>query len=290
MKHQTKTIGLIGGMGWESSKRYYELLNKRVNKLLGGSHSAKIILVSVDFAEIEQLTHANDWKGIERIVVDSARQLERSGANMVLLCSNLIHIVSDKISEALSIPFFHIADATGQAIQEQNIRKVLLLGTRYTMEENFYSKILEDVYGLTVVIPKEPERNRIHQIIYNELLKDVFSKSSKQEILTIIQEAQQNGIEGVILGCTELPMLIKHQDADIPIFDTGYIHVNKAVEKTLSGLNTIKKNTNHKKQKGTLSRVNNFLIMLFTRYLNSIHLFSDSHHMDNFDIGKTIIK
>ncbi len=224
-----KTIGLIGGMGWESSKLYYERINKRVNKVLGGSHSAKIIMVSVDFAEIEKLTFANDWNAIGQIVTKSAIQLEKAGADMVVLCTNLIHIVSETIIENISIPFLHIADATGEAIQRQNLKKILLLGTKYTMEKDFYTKTLKNTYGLEIAIPKAEDRDVIHTIIYKELLKGIFTETSKKTILRIIKNAQIKGVEGVIMGCTELPMLISESDVTIPTFDTGAIHVNKAI-------------------------------------------------------------
>lgn len=225
-----KTIGLIGGMGWESSKLYYDRINKKANSILGGSHSAKIIMVSVDFAEIEALTFANDWDAIGDIVARSAQQLENAGADIIVLCTNLIHIVSHHIKKNSSIPFLHIADTTGEAIQKLHLKKVLLLGTKYTMEKDFYTSILKDSYGLEISIPNEDDRNNIHDIIYKELLKGVFTEESKKYIVKLIEKNQLNGVEGVILGCTELPMLIKENDLTIPAFDTGYIHVNKAVE------------------------------------------------------------
>ncbi|MCL6296710.1 aspartate/glutamate racemase family protein [Jejuia spongiicola] len=225
-----KTIGLIGGMGWESSKLYYERINKKANEVLGGSHSAKIIMVSVDFAEIEKLTFANDWHAIGKIVAKSAIQLEKAGAEMVVLCTNLIHIVSETIIKNISIPFLHIADATGEVIEKQNLKKILLLGTKYTMEKDFYTKTLEKAYGLEIVIPKTKDRDIVHAIIYKELLKGKFTDTSKRAIIKIIKESQIGGVEGVILGCTELPMLVGENDVAIPTFDTGEIHVNKAIK------------------------------------------------------------
>ncbi|KAA1242454.1 aspartate/glutamate racemase family protein [Aquimarina sp. RZ0] len=237
-----KTIGLIGGMGWESSKLYYERINKKVNEVLGGTHSAKIIMVSVDFAEIEKLTFATNWNAIGTIVGNCAKQLEKAGADVVILCTNLIHIVSGQIKKEITIPFLHIADATGEVIQSQHLKKVLLLGTKYTMEKDFYSKILEDSYGQKVIIPSEIDRNRIHNIIYNELLKGVFTKTAKQHIIKIIKKAQLDGVEGVILGCTELPMLIKETDVTIPTFDTGQIHVDKVVDLSTNQSGKLEKN------------------------------------------------
>ncbi len=233
-----KTIGLIGGMGWESSKLYYDRINKEVNQVLGGSHSAKVILVSVDFAEIEKLTFQNDWKRIGNVVANSAKQLERAGADIVVLCTNLIHMVSEQITNEISIPFLHIADVTGKAIQKQHLKKVLLLGTKYTMEKDFYTKILKASYGLKVVIPNKKDRDNINEIIYTELLKGIFTANSRQSTLKIIEKAQLLGVEGVILGCTELPMLLDGSDLRIPTFDTGKIHVHAAIEWSLKSLST----------------------------------------------------
>ncbi|MCK8520084.1 amino acid racemase [Aquimarina sp. D1M17] len=224
-----KTIGLIGGMGWQSSKLYYERINKRVNEKVGGSHSAKIILVSVDFAEIEQRTFNNDWIGIGSIMAKSAKQLEKAGADIVLLCTNLIHIASQAIIENTSLPFLHIADTTGVAIQEMQLKKILLLGTKDTMEKDFYTKILHENYGLEVIIPNETDRKELHDMIYSELLKGIFTDVSKQKVIALITKARSQGAEGVILGCTELGILLSDQEIGIPAFDTGDIHVNQAV-------------------------------------------------------------
>lgn len=228
-----KTIGLIGGMGWESSALYYKRMNAEVNRILGGSHSAKIIMISVDFAEIERLTFDNNWSAIGGIITKSAKQLEQAGADMIVLCTNLIHIVSNAITDHISIPFLHIADATGEAIREQKLKKILLLGTQPTMEKDFYTKTLRDTYRLDVSVPYSDDRKSIQSIIYTELLKGICTESSKNIILDIIKNAQQKGIEGVILGCTELPMLIKSNDVTIPVFDTGKIHVLKAVNRAI---------------------------------------------------------
>ncbi|MDC8004334.1 amino acid racemase [Aureisphaera galaxeae] len=229
MQQQTKVIGLIGGMGWESSKLYYERINHAVNVKLGGSHSAKIILVSVDFSEIERHTSNRDWKAIERIMVKSAQQLERAGADMVLLCTNLIHLVSPAIIADISIPFLHIADATGRAIAKKQLKKVLLLGTKPTMELDFYTSVLENKYDLDITVPNPSDMQIIHDIIYGELLKGVFTETSKQRVIEMIQNSKSNGIEGVIMGCTELPMLVQAEDISIPLFDTGQIHADQAV-------------------------------------------------------------
>lgn len=224
-----KTIGLIGGMSWESSKLYYEFINKRTNAILGGSHSAKLVMVSVDFAEIEKLTFANQWDDIGLLMKKAAQQLEKAGADIIILCTNTIHLVSHYITEHTNIPFLHIADATAQSIQKKKLRKVALLGTKFTMEKDFYSKILKENYQIETIIPAENDRQLIHDIIYNELVKGIFTETSKQTIIDIIKKLASHGVEGAILGCTELPILISENDVDIPIFDTGKIHAHRAV-------------------------------------------------------------
>ncbi len=226
----TKTIGLIGGMSWESSKLYYEFLNTKAKDILGGSHSAKCIMVSVDFADIERLTIKGDWNAIGELMKQSAQQLERAGADIILLCTNTIHLVSHYISENVSIPFMHIATTTGESIKNKGLKKVTLLGTKVTMEKDFYTKILVNDFELEVIIPETKDRQVVHDIIYNELVKGHFTNVSKQEIINIIKELQNQGAQGVILGCTELPILISELDIEIPIFDTGKIHAYKALE------------------------------------------------------------
>ncbi|WP_411030698.1 aspartate/glutamate racemase family protein [Spongiimicrobium sp. 3-5] len=224
-----KTIGLIGGMGWQSSKLYYEYINQQTNALLGRSHIAKSIMVTVDFDEIEQLTVKGDWEAIGAIMKKSAQQLERAGADIVVLCTNLIHLVSDYIKENVNIPFLHIAEATGEKIQAQGLKKVALLGTKFTMEMDFYTKILKEVYGVEVVIPEEADRQIIHTMIYTELLKGQFSESSKQTIKDIIIKLQKQGAQGVVMACTELSILVPDGEVTLPTFDTGKIHAHKAV-------------------------------------------------------------
>ena len=225
-----KTIGLIGGMSWESSKLYYECLNTRAKEMLGGSHSAKCIMVSVDFADIERLTFKGDWEAIGLLMKQAAQQLERAGAELILLCTNTIHVVSDYISESVAIPFLHIATTTGASIKEAGLKKVALLGTKFTMEKAFYTKTLTNDFGLEVLIPDEHDKQVVHDIIYNELVKGQFTNTSKQKVIEIIKRLQRQGAEGVILGCTELPILISEVDVTIPTFDTGKIHAHKAIE------------------------------------------------------------
>ncbi len=225
-----KTIGLIGGMSWESSKLYYEFLNTKVKDILGDSHSAKCIMVSVDFADIERLTFKGDWKAIGELMKQAAQQLERAGADIILLCTNTIHVVSHYISENVSIPFMHIATTTGESIKKLGVKKIALLGTKFTMEKDFYTKTLINDFGLEILIPDTNDRQVVHDIIYNELVKGQFTNASKQKIIGIIKELQKQGAQGVILGCTELPILISELDITIPTFDTGKIHAYTAIE------------------------------------------------------------
>ncbi len=228
-----KTIGLIGGMSWESSKLYYEFVNTRAKEMLGGSHSAKCILISVDFAEIEHLTFKGDWNAIGNLMKQAAQQLERAGADIILLCTNTIHLVSHYITENITIPFMHIASTTGEAIRKKNLKKVALLGTKFTMEKDFYTQTLVNDFDLEVLIPDTSGKQMVHDIIYNELVKGQFTSTSKKVIIEIIEELQNKGAEGVILGCTELPILISKTDVIIPTFDTGKIHAYEAVEWSL---------------------------------------------------------
>lgn len=225
-----KTIGLIGGMSWESSKLYYEFLNTKAKEILGGSHSAECIMISVDFAKIERLTFKGDWEAIGELMKQAAQQLERAGADIILLCTNTIHLVSHYISKNVSIPFLHIATTTGESIKGLGLKKVALLGTKFTMEKEFYTKTLINDFGLEILIPKTNGRQLVHDIIYNELVKGEFTNVSKQKVVEIIHELQIKGAQGVILGCTELPILISAADVSIPIFDTGKIHAHKAIE------------------------------------------------------------
>jgi len=225
-----KTIGLIGGISWESSKVYYEYTNRITQNRLGGSHSAKSIMNTVDFAEIEKLTFAGNWDGIGDIMKNEALKLERSGADIILICSNLIHIVSNQVIDSTSIPFLHIANATGEEIRKKNLNKIALLGTKFTMEKEFYTKILEDEYGLEILVPEKQDRELLNDIIYRELVRGVFTKESEQYCIKLIEKLKEEGAEGVILGCTELPLLISKSDVTIPTFNTTRIHVEKAID------------------------------------------------------------
>lgn len=229
-----KTIGMIGGMSWESSKIYYQHLNEMIREELGGSHSSKCVLTSVDFDEIERFSFSGDWDKIGQLMATEAKKLDSAGADLLLLCTNTIHLVSNYITKATTVPFLHIAHATGEAIRQKEMKKVALLGTKFTMEEDFYTKILKNDFGLEILIPDAEDRDALQSIIYNELVKGIFKDSSKQVCLDIIKKMKEQGAEGAILGCTELPLLIPDSEASIPTFDTTKIHARKAVEFALS--------------------------------------------------------
>jgi len=225
-----KTIGLIGGMSWESSVVYYELINRKVRELMGGFHSCKSIMVTVDFAEIEPLQHRGEWDKLDDMMVQAAQQLEAAGADIVVLCTNTMHLCSPAIIKNISIPFLHIAQATGEEIVAKKLKKVALLGTKFTMEKDFYKEYINTNYGVEVIIPDKAEREQIHSIIYNELVHGIFKDSSRAIYQQIIKNLENRGAEGVILGCTEIPLLISDKDVNILTFDTTTIHATHAVE------------------------------------------------------------
>jgi len=225
-----KTIGLIGGMSWESSVVYYELINRKVKAELGGFHSCKNVMVTVDFAEVEKLQHEGNWDALDAMMATAAKQLEKAGADIVILCTNTMHLCSDAIRSAIAIPFLHIAEATAQEINKQGLKKIALLGTKFTMEKDFYKDILILKYGIEVLIPTDEERTQVHNIIYNELVHGQIKDASRETYKTIIKNLGKRGAEGVILGCTEIPLLIMDKDVAIPIFDTTKIHAENAVE------------------------------------------------------------
>lgn len=229
-----KKIGLIGGMSWESTQVYYQIINRRVNEKLGGYHSAKCVLESVDFAEIEEFQHKDDWKSLAEVMVEAAVNLEKAGAEFIVLCTNTMHLCSGEIRKNINIPFLHIAEATGNAIQKLSLNKVLLLGTRFTMEMDFYKRILDEDFGIETLTPNKQDRETVHRIIYEELVHGIIKNESKQVYQAIIDKAVEAGAEGVILGCTEIPLLIQSNDVNIPVFDTTLIHAASAVEFALS--------------------------------------------------------
>lgn len=229
-----KTIGLIGGMSWESSIEYYRIINEITKARLGGFHSAKSLMISVDFAEIEVLQQQGDWQAAGEILADAAQSLERGGADFIVLCTNTMHNVADTIQSSVQIPFLHIADATAAHIQTLGLKKIGLLGTRFTMEQDFYKSRLVEQYGLDVLIPDDADRKIVHRIIYDELVKGVILPASKARYLEIIQKMQAQGAEGVILGCTEIGLLVQDGDCEIPLFDTTQLHAIAAVNYALA--------------------------------------------------------
>ena len=224
-----KKIGLLGGMSWESSLFYYKEINEGIKDKLGGLHSAKIAMVSVDFEEIEILQHRGDWIELGEILSREALNIERAGADCLLICTNTMHKVAPQIESKISIPLIHIADATAKALKNDGIKKVGLLGTAFTMEQDFYKSRLKE-HGLEVLIPSKYDRELIHSVIYNELCLGECKKSSKESYLKIIDSLAEEGAEAIILGCTEIGMLVKQKDTKVKLYDTTYIHAQSAVE------------------------------------------------------------
>lgn len=225
-----KTIGLIGGMSWKSTIEYYEVINETVRSRLGGFHSAKCLMYTVDFAEIEILQRENKWKEVSDIMVDIANKLKKGGADFIVICTNTIHKVVSEIEKKVGIKVLHIVELTGKKIIQNGMKKVGLLGTKFTMEGDFYKNILKDRFNIDVIVPNEVEREFIHKVIFEELCKGILNKTSKEKYKEIIDSLVLIGAEGVILGCTEIPLLIKQEDVSIPVFDTTKIHAVSAVE------------------------------------------------------------
>lgn len=228
-----KRIGLLGGMSWESSVEYERIINEAVRERLGGTHSADLIIRSYDFAAIEALQEAGDWERAGELLASDARVLEEAGAELLVLCTNTMHKLADRISDAVSIPFLHIADATHDAISRSDVDTVALLGTRYTMEQPFYRDRIETL-GTKVLIPDEPDRSMIHDVIFEELVRGVVSPQSKAAYLAAVERLIEQGAQGVIAGCTEIEMLIGPDDVDVPFFATASIHALAAVEASFS--------------------------------------------------------
>ena len=230
-----KTIGLLGGMSWESTLGYYRAINQGVREKLGGLHSAKIVMYSVDFEPIEQLQHAGDWEGTAGILAQAARNIEAGGADFLLICTNTMHRVAPEIEAAVQIPLLHIADATAEVLARENIGTVGLLGTAFTMEQAFYKGRLEESHGLRVLVPEAAERALVHRVIYRELCLGTIEAESRAEYLRIIDGLAARGAEAVILGCTEIGMLVSQADTPVRLFDTTAIHAEKAVEYATGG-------------------------------------------------------
>lgn len=229
-----KTIGLIGGMSWESSFEYYRIINETVKEKLGGLHSAKSLMYSVDFEEIVMLQEDNRWEELTHILLDAAMKLKNGGADFIVLCTNTMHIMAGEIENATGLKVLHIAEVTGETINKKLMKKVGLLGTKFTMEGDYFKKVLIEKHNIDVIIPEEHERTIIHNIIYNELCKGEIRQDSKDMCIRIIEELANRGAEGVILGCTEIPLLIKSEDVNIEVFDTTMIHGTSAVEYALT--------------------------------------------------------
>ncbi|MCP8464362.1 aspartate/glutamate racemase family protein [Pseudomonas sp. ZM23] len=227
------TIGLIGGMSWESTIPYYRQINQTIKERLGGLHSAKIVLYSVDFHDIERLQHAGDWDAAGRMLADAARALKAAGADFLVLCTNTMHKVAPAIEAAVDIPLLHIADPTAEAIREAGITTVGLLGTRFTMEQAFYKDRLAERFGLQVLTPPDKEREVVHRIIYEELCLGRILDESREAYRQVIASLQERGAQAVILGCTEISLLVGPQDAKVPLFDTTAIHARQAAERAL---------------------------------------------------------
>ncbi|MGL6233082.1 aspartate/glutamate racemase family protein [Aeromonas rivipollensis] len=224
-----KCIGLLGGMSWESTVSYYQALNRGVRARLGGLHSARVLLNSVDFAEIERLQHAGDWPATARLLAAEARALQAGGADFLMIGTNTMHKVAPEIAAAIEIPLLHIADATARRLQADGVTRVGLLGTRFTMEQDFYKGRLQELFGLEVLVPGDAARERVHSIIYDELCLGDIRESSRAEYLAIIAELARAGAQAVILGCTEIALLVGECQAAVPLYDTTAIHADAAV-------------------------------------------------------------
>jgi aspartate racemase len=225
-----KTIGLIGGMSWESSAIYYQQINRLVQQKMGGVHSARTLMFSVEFGEIARLQAAGDWKKLGEMMADAAKKLEHGGADFIVLCTNTMHKLTENIENSVKIPFLHIADPTAAAIQKNNFKKIGLLGTRFTMESDFLKRRFSEKFGIETIIPNQADREQIHTIIYDELVKGIFTKKSKKIYLKIIEKLAKSGAEGVVLGCTEIGLLVFQTDTAVKLFDTSILHAEMAVE------------------------------------------------------------
>jgi aspartate racemase len=230
-----KIIGMIGGMSWESSIEYYRIINETVRNELGGLHSAKSIMYSVEFAEIEALQHQDRWDDAGQIMISAARSIESAGADFVIICTNTMHKLYDIVQQNIKIPMLHIADPTAEAIKDKAMHRIALLGTRFTMEEDFYKGRLADKHGLKVMIPSATDMEIVHTVIYHELCSGIINSESEQKYVDIIRRLVEEGAQGIILGCTEIGLLVKQEDSPVPLFDTTEIHAKAAVKYALEG-------------------------------------------------------
>lgn len=225
-----KTMGLIGGMSWESSLEYYRIINETVKEKLGGFHSTDCVLYSVDFEEVEKLQHKGDWDTLTRMMQGVAQKLESAGADFVIICTNTMHLMADEVRAAIRIPLLHIVDVTAEAVKSNGQTSVGLLGTKFTMEKDFYKGRLKEKHGLDVLIPSDAERQVVHDILYSELCMGEIKELSKEKFKSIIQNLVDRGAQGVILGCTEIPLIVSQDDYAIPVYDTTTLHAKAAVD------------------------------------------------------------
>lgn len=228
-----KTVGLVGGMSWYSTQEYYRIINEEVEKALGTPHSAKCLIYSIDLAELDQQLKSGDWAGVASLMTDAAQRLERGGADFIAYCSNTVHKVSDQVQNSITIPIIHIADATAEKIKAQGLKTVGLLGTKYTMADGFYQERLARVHGIDAVVPDEEDMEAVNAVIYDELCSGNISYSSKGKFIGIIESLTSRGAKGIILGCTEIPMLVTEKDTPVPLFDTTAIHAHAAAKYAL---------------------------------------------------------
>ncbi|MFK7864709.1 MAG: aspartate/glutamate racemase family protein [Pseudohongiellaceae bacterium] len=231
-----KTIGMLGGMSWESTVSYYQQLNRGIKQRLGGLHSAKVVMLSIDFAEIEKLQHAGDWKRAGEALANAAHSIEAGGADFLLICTNTMHKVAAQVEEAISIPLLHIADATGEQLLQDGRRKVGLLGTAFTMEQEFYKGRLAEKFNLEVITPNSEDRKLIHDVIYNELCLGKVSEDSRYRYLEIIERLKAQGADSIILGCTEIALLVEQCHTDAPLYDTTTLHAQGAINFALADI------------------------------------------------------
>lgn len=230
-----KTLGLIGGMSWESTQTYYQYINQAVREKLGGLHSAQLLMWSFDFHDIEQDQAAGDWDAATDKMIDAAKRLKSAGAHAIVICTNTMHKMAEQVENSAGLPLIHIADTTAKSIQDKGLKKVGLLATRYTMEQDFYKGRLIHQHGIDVIIPDEEGRSTVHDIIYNELCQGIIRENSRQAYQSVIQSLITQGAEGIILGCTEIGLLIEQKDVSVPVFDTTKIHAEEAVSFALEG-------------------------------------------------------
>jgi aspartate racemase len=228
-------IGLVGGMSWESSAQYYRLINEGVRDRLGGLHSARCLMWSVDFAEVAELQHASRWAEATSLVIEGARRLERGGADFLVICTNTMHLMAEEVQASVDLPLLHIADPTAERIVASGLSRVGLLGTAFTMEQDFYKGRLASRHGLEVLVPDPTDRAEVHRVIYDELVKGRVVKNSRQAYRQIIDRLVQRGAQAIIMGCTEIMLLVKPEDSAVPLFDTTAIHAEAAVEWALTG-------------------------------------------------------